>query len=249
MLTPQTNVNFLADMKHIFLTFALIQQPVEALNPIDLILEAGWVVQGVMILLLAASFISWFIIFYKWFLLKGVTAENLKFADNFWAAGTLEGAARASKAFPQSPLTRIFETGIQEYNQIAQLKLAREDCVELLETNMTRSLQKAIKIETEQLMKSVSFLANTASAAPFIGLFGTVWGIMNSFISIGATGASNLAVVAPGIAEALIATAMGLFAAIPAVLFYNLFISKIKVLTSGMNHFATDFLNTAKRSL
>lgn len=236
-------------MKHIFFTLALVQQPAEALNPIDLILEAGWVVKGVMLLLLIASFVSWFIIFYKWFLLKGVTEENLKFSDNFWAAGTLEGAARASKAFPQSPLTHIFETGIQEYNQIAQLKLSRDECFELLETNMTRCLQKAIKLETEKLMRSVSFLANTASAAPFIGLFGTVWGIMNSFINIGATGASNLAVVAPGIAEALIATAMGLFAAIPAVLFYNLFISRIKSLTSGMNHFATDFLNTAKRSL
>lgn len=236
-------------MKHIFLALTLVQQEAPALNPIDLILEAGWVVKAVMALLLLASFVSWVIIFYKWLLLKSVSRENAKFAESFWAAGTLEGASRASKAHPNAALTRIFESGLHEFNQINALKLSRADSIELLESNMTRALQKSIKIESEKLQKSLSFLANTASAAPFIGLFGTVWGIMNSFINIGATGASNLAVVAPGIAEALIATAMGLFAAIPAVLFYNFFTSHIRILTNNMNHFATDFLNTAKRSL
>lgn len=236
-------------MTNSFLFPLLIGQQIEPLNPWELILKADIVVQGVMVLLLLASVLSWTVIFWKYFLLSNATKENQKFADSFWAAGSLDGAIRASKAHPTNALTRIFESGLQEYNLITQLELNRNENLELLESNVTRALEKAIKIEQEAYQKYNSFLANTASAAPFIGLFGTVWGIMNAFIGIGSQGSSNLAVVAPGIAEALIATAMGLFAAIPAVLFYNYFVGQIKSLTSAMNHFATDFLNTAKRSL
>src|SRR5690606_41279827 len=129
------------------------------------------------------------------------------------------------------------------------LNLSRENVVDLLETNVTRSLGKASQVEAAGLQAYLPFLASTASVAPFVGLFGTVWGIMTAFINIGATGASNLAVVAPGIAEALIATAMGLFAAIPAGLFYNFFVSRVKEIGTGMTYFVTDFMNTAKRSL
>jgi len=219
------------------------------LNPWDLVLQAGLVVQGVMILLLLASIISWTIIFWKWWLLRNAADQNAAFSESFWASGSLEGALRASKAHPEASLTRIFETGLNEYNQVSALELDRGQKIELLESNVARSLDKAVKAEAEEYRQYVSFLANTASAAPFIGLFGTVWGIMNSFIGIGATGAANLAVVAPGIAEALIATAMGLFAAIPAVLFYNFFTNKIRSLSGQMTHFTTDFMNTAKRNL
>lgn len=222
---------------------------VEPLNPWELVLKADIVVQGVMVLLVVASIISWTIIFWKYFLLKKAEKENQKFAESFWAAGSLEGATRASKAYPDTSLSRIFETGLHEFNLISQLEQPKADTIELLESNVSRSLDKAIRVEAENFQRYNSFLANTASAAPFIGLFGTVWGIMNAFIGIGAEGSSNLAVVAPGIAEALIATALGLFAAIPAVLFYNYFVGRIKSLNSGMSHFATDFLNTAKRSL
>jgi biopolymer transport protein TolQ len=138
---------------------------------------------------------------------------------------------------------------MHEFGLIKGLSLSREQTIELIESNLARSLQKASSTETEGLQKYLAFLASTASVAPFIGLFGTVWGIMTSFINIGLSGASNLAVVAPGIAEALIATAIGLFAAIPAVLFYNFFINRIRGMATVMSNFSTDFLNTAKRSL
>jgi biopolymer transport protein TolQ len=236
-------------MKNAFLLPLLVGQSEGALNPIDLILDAGWVVKAVMLLLLIASIVSWTIIFWKWWLLRDAARENQRFAEAFWTAGSLDAASRAAQAHPKASLTRVFESGLHEFNQVNELNLNRDETIELLESNVTRSLDKAVKIETEGLQRNVGFLANTASAAPFIGLFGTVWGIMNSFINIGATGASNLAVVAPGIAEALIATAMGLFAAIPAVLFYNYFVGFIKVMSSSMRHFTTDFLNTAKRSV
>ncbi|MDB5039231.1 MAG: flagellar motor protein MotA [Bacteriovoracaceae bacterium] len=235
-------------MKNIFLMF-LVGDTSASLNPLDLISQAGWVVKGVMILLFSASIISWVIIFWKWWNLRDASDDNRKFADTFWSAGTLEGAQKASKSFPKAPLTRVFESGLQEFNQIKALKLDRDHTIELMETNIVRTLNKAAAVEAEGLNSYLAFLASTASTAPFIGLFGTVWGIMTSFINIGVSGASNLAVVAPGIAEALIATAMGLFAAIPAVLFYNFFINRIRGLRSAMDNFSSDFLNTAKRNI
>jgi biopolymer transport protein TolQ len=146
-------------------------------------------------------------------------------------------------------MTRVFQAGLLEFNSITALKLNRDNTIELIESNLARSLSKAVGVEAASLQRKLAFLASTASTAPFIGLFGTVWGIMTSFINIGATGASNLAVVAPGIAEALIATAMGLFAAIPAVLFYNYFVNRIRTISADLNNFSSDFLNTAKRSI
>ena len=202
-----------------------------------------------MFILLIASIINWTIIFWKWWSLRTAAKLCQQFAESFWASGSLEGGTRASQNYPTTALARIFETGLHELNQTTALQLGRTETIELLETNLVRALNKASLIETTRMQSYLSFLASTASTAPFIGLFGTVWGIMTSFINIGATGASNLAVVAPGIAEALIATAMGLFAAIPAVLFYNFFVNKIKLLSHIIQNFSSDFLNAAKRSL
>ncbi len=235
-------------MQNIFLN-SLILDSAPAIDIPSLIGQAGWVVKSVMALLFLASIISWTIIFWKWWTLRIASNENLGFADTFWASGTLEGATRASKHFPNAPLKRVFDGAMHEFGLIKGLSLSREQTIELIESNLARSLQKASSTETEGLQKYLAFLASTASVAPFIGLFGTVWGIMTSFINIGLSGASNLAVVAPGIAEALIATAIGLFAAIPAVLFYNFFINRIRGMATVMSNFSTDFLNTAKRSL
>ncbi len=229
--------------------FLLVSDGGAALNIIDLINQAGWVVKAVMALLLLASILSWTIIFWKWMSLRSAAEENRKFSESFWAAGSLDAATRSARSFASAPLSRVFESALQEFNQVNGMKLGRDEKIELIETNVARTLDKASTIETDNLQSYVAFLANTASSAPFVGLFGTVWGIMTSFINIGATGASNLAVVAPGIAEALIATAMGLFAAIPAVLFFNFFASRIRAISSMMTNFSTDFLNTAKRSL
>jgi biopolymer transport protein TolQ len=235
-------------MKNIFFLW-LVSDASASLNPLDLVAQAGWVVKAVMLILLLSSIISWVIIFWKWWSLRDASSENQKFADVFWASGTLEGAQKAAKNFPLAPLTRVLESGLNEFNQIQALKLGRSETIELVETNLVRSLEKTTAVEAEGLHSYLSFLASTSSTAPFVGLFGTVWGIMTSFINIGATGASNLAVVAPGIAEALIATAMGLFAAIPAALFYNFFVNKIRGLRSAMENFSSDFLNTAKRNI
>lgn len=239
-------------MQNLFL-LSLVSEPTPTpgitLNVWGLILQAGWVVKAVMVLLVAASVISWTIIFWKYLVLRSAKSANQKFSDAFWAAGTLDAAQKAVKPHQTAPMTKVFESGLHEYNQISNLKLKRDESIELLETNVTRSLEKAISQESEGLQRNMQFLATTASAGPFIGLFGTVWGIMTSFINIGATGASNLAVVAPGIAEALIATAIGLFAAIPAAIYFNFFATEIKGIASSMRHFASDFINTAKRSL
>ncbi len=237
-------------MTNTFLAWtALTSQSGVSLNIWDLVMQAGWVVKGVMLLLLVASVLSWAIIFWKWISLRAAAQENAKFSEAFWAAGSLDAATRAARSFSGAPLNRVFEAALQEFNLVSGLKLNREEKIELLETNVYRTLDKSSGVELEGMQRYLAFLASTSSTAPFIGLFGTVWGIMTSFINIGATGASNLAVVAPGIAEALIATAIGLFAAIPAALFYNLFVNRIKLLSSGMQNFGTDFLNTAKRSL
>lgn len=229
---------------------SLISDSGSTLNILDLISQAGWVVKVVMGLLLLSSVVCWTVIFWKWFFeLRVASRENSQFAQAFWAAGSLESAKKASSQFTHAPMTRVFLTGLQEFNEITNLKLNRESTIELVESNLARALSRAVSAETYGLQRNLAFLASTASTAPFVGLFGTVWGIMTSFINIGATGASNLAVVAPGIAEALIATAMGLFAAIPAVLFYNYFVNRIKAIGNELNHFSSDFLNTAKRSL
>jgi biopolymer transport protein TolQ len=246
--TSSSNVIILIIMKNIFLLW-LVADGGASLNPLDLVAQAGWVVKAVMLLLFAASIIGWVIIFWKWWSLRDASANNRNFTDKFWGAGTLDGAQKAAKNLPNAPLTRVFEAGLQEFNQIKSLNLSRHDTIELVETNIARSLDKTTTIEAEGLHSYLNFLASTSSTAPFIGLFGTVWGIMTSFINIGVSGASNLAVVAPGIAEALIATAMGLFAAIPAALFYNYFMNKIRALRSSMENFSSDFLNTAKRNI
>ena len=141
-----------------------------------------------------------------------------------------------------SPVAAVFSSGYHEFMK-AKDSRASDDVLE----NIERALRRSSTNELTLLEKRVPFLATTGSSAPFIGLFGTVWGIMNSFLNIGAKGATNLAVVAPGISEALIATAVGLFAAIPAVIGYNYCASKIRLLHREMENFSSDFLNSVKR--
>jgi len=223
--------------------------PGASIDPWKLVWDAHWVVQGVMLLLLAASIASWTVIFWKAAFLGNAAKSNKKFNEAFWTAGSMDAAIRASKATPDAGLTRIFEAGLHEFNQINSLKLDRQDTLDLIESNVSRALSKATRIESDNIQRFNGLLANIASSAPFVGLFGTVWGIMTAFIDINIKGSSSLATVAPGIAEALIATAMGLFAAIPAVLFFNYFVAKGKSFTTTMNGFSSDFLNTAKRSI
>ncbi len=222
---------------------------------ISLVLGAGLVVKIVLLLLLILSVVSWSIIGAKLWILKNAKKRSIKFIELFWSSDNMDTIFNAAEKSKSSPLGEVFKAGYVELIKIENTSKqesnpsASERMSIKLGTikNIERALNRAITSETTSLEKYVSFLATTGSTAPFIGLFGTVWGIMNSFINIGAKGATSIAVVAPGISEALIATAIGLFAAIPAVVFFNLFVNRIKVIMREMENFSSDFLNIVKR--
>lgn len=212
----------------------------------DLISHSGPMAKFVLLLLMSASVLSWAIIFFKWKLLKQAQLENAQFLNMFWNGKSIEEIFLKSEKYDQSPVANVFRSGVKELKKLtgADGRAVDEGGVH----NVSRALSRASQNEMSALEKHVSWLATTASAAPFVGLFGTVWGIMNSFQSIGATGAASLAVVAPGISEALITTATGIGAAIPAVIGYNMFSNQIRKVAIDMDCFAQDFLNIVQRS-
>jgi biopolymer transport protein TolQ len=214
---------------------------------VDLIAAAGPLVKLVLAALLAISVFCWAIIFTKWRLLKRAVQQNTKFLDVFWNGKSIDEIFSKSEKFGASPVAGVFKSGVKELKKLSpggELPAGPLEAVE----NVQRALFRASTAEVAGLERGVSWLATFASASPFIGLFGTVWGIMNSFQGIGATGSANLAVVAPGISEALVATAMGLAAAIPAVIAYNHFVGQIRRMSVDMDCFSQDFLNIIQRS-
>lgn len=221
-------------------------------NAIDAILTASLPVQLTLLILVALSIVSWAIIFTKKAALDNLTAANQPFLDTFWKASSLDDIFNALDRYPGSSLARVFRAGYMELRKIADSNLANkaEGGAPMLTgiDNLERALRKAIDIEISRMESRISLLATTGSTGPFIGLFGTVWGIMGAFHKIGATNMANLATVAPGISEALIATAIGLAAAIPATVAYNHFIARIKREEIDLNSFSADFLNIAKRN-
>ncbi len=221
---------------------------------LELVLEAGPVVKLVLLILAFLSIFTWAIIFFKFRAIRNARAESRQFLDVFWESKKLDSIYDTSEELSSSPVAAVFKAGYQE---LIRLKKANPtgspSARESLGPepgglgNISRAMQKATMSEINQLERFLTFLATTGSAAPFIGLFGTVWGIMDSFRSIGVMGSANLTVVAPGISEALIATAMGLFAAIPAVMAYNFFVNRIKTLVNEMDIFSSEFLNIVER--
>ncbi|MSP60586.1 MAG: protein TolQ [Myxococcales bacterium] len=221
----------------------------ETMDILPLIMNASGVVMGVLFLLISLSVVSWFIIGYKALYYARASSQSTRFLDAFWAAKRLDTVYQESEALADSPLAQMFKAGYVELTKITQQKTQSPDGSfgEGSIENVERALRRAYTTEMTHLEGLIPFLATTGSAGPFVGLFGTVWGIMNSFRSIGLKGAANLSTVAPGIAEALIATAIGLVAAIPAVMAFNYFTRKVKVLSSEMESFSNDFLNIVKR--
>ncbi|MBL7714846.1 MAG: protein TolQ [Bdellovibrionales bacterium] len=214
---------------------------------LDLISQSGPVAKLVLLILVFASVVSWAIILFKWRIMKTAAAENVQFLNLFWNGKSIEEIYNKADRYPRSPIANVFRSGVKELR-----KLTSADGRGLDESgvhNVGRSLSRASASEVASLEKHVAWLATTASASPFIGLFGTVWGIMNSFQGIGSTGSANLAVVAPGISEALITTATGIAAAIPAVIAYNHFGQQIRRVAVDMDCFAQDFLNIVQRSM
>jgi biopolymer transport protein TolQ len=221
-------------------------------STIDAMLSASLPVQLTLLTLIVMSVVSWAIIFTKRTALETVTSANKPFLDAFWKASSLDDVYNSLDKYPNSSFARVFRSGYLELRKIADSGLAGsgEKGGPLLSglDNLERALRKAIDNEVARMETRISILATTGSTGPFIGLFGTVWGIMGAFHKIGATNMASLAVVAPGISEALIATAVGLAAAIPATVAYNHFITRIKREETDLNSFSSDFLNISKRN-
>ena len=207
---------------------------------IDLILNASLVVQLVIFLLLLASIFSWMVIFERWIYLNKSKQELVSFEDLFWSEAGLEAVFKKGQEenYVAIGAECIFRSGYQEYKNINNQDLEPETVLEGAERAMRISLSR----EQTTLEKHLPFLATVASASPYVGLFGTVWGIMNSFQSIAISRNTSLAIVAPGIAEALFATALGLLAAIPAVVAYNKFSSDSKKYSQKLENFSKRFL-------
>jgi len=215
---------------------------VNTYNVFDQITNAGFVVLSVLILLIIMSLACWVIIGYKWAMFRAVRRQTDKFFDIFWQSESLDTVFEASEQMGLSPVARVFRAAFSEMMRATKAKNPTQTAFE----NTERTLRRAVQAESSRLERSLPFLATTGSAAPFIGLFGTVWGIMNAFGDI-SPDKPILQSVGPHIAHALIATAIGLLAAIPAVIFYNYFTSHIKVFYVEMDNFSIDFLNILKR--
>ena len=224
---------------------------------IQMIIGAGLVVKLVMLLLFFFSITSWAIIFIKYRLIRNAIKESILFSETFWSSRNLSEAFANAKQLQSSPVANIFRTGYKELKKFSLPKNAPEQTEgngslgSQFEGigNVKRALRRSSNTEITKMTQLVPFLATAGSTAPFIGLFGTVWGIMSSFQGIGQSGSASLAVVAPGISEALIATAAGLAVAIPSVIGYNFFVQKIKIIDTEMQSFSADFLNIVERDI
>jgi biopolymer transport protein TolQ len=237
-------------------SFAKAAAPVQStnvgvnLNEMDAILNASPVVQVVLFILITLSLFCWAIGFMKYREFRGLFKANSEFLEAFWNASSLEVLHEKMDRYQGSSLARIFHSGYTELRKLTDAQGKKENSLMQLsgEENLERSLRRSLDLEMAAMESRLTLLATTGSTGPFIGLFGTVWGIMGSFHKIGAMGSASLAVVAPGISEALIATAIGLAAAIPAVVMYNNFLSSIRREEVAMNTFVSDFLNIVKRN-
>ena len=228
---------------------------------IQIIGHASLMVKFVLLLLLFFSVMSWSIIIIKLRYIRKAYRESDIFLDYFWKSRDLASAFTKAKQLAGSPVARIFRIGYAELRKLNTSGKPGDDgdvddaAARTLKQefsgsgNVNRALRRAINTEMTRLTQMVPFLATTGNTTPFIGLFGTVWGIMNSFHGIGQRGSASLAVVAPGISEALVATAAGLAVAIPAVIAFNHFMQKIRVIESELHSFSADFLNILERDI
>jgi biopolymer transport protein TolQ len=213
-----------------------------------LVLNASIVVQLVMLLLLGVSIASWAAIFRKLFALKRVNAMNDKFEREFWSGTNLNDlfTAAAQNTDHTGPMERIFASGMREYQKLRERRIT--DSGTLLD-GARRAMRASYQREMDAVESNLSFLASVGSVSPYVGLFGTVWGIMHAFTGLGALQQVTLATVAPGIAESLVATAIGLFAAIPAVVAYNRYAHDIDRVANRLETFIEEFSNILQRNL
>lgn len=224
----------------------------------DMVVHAGFIVQLVLLLLLIFSVVSWAIILMKYFNIRKVRKENESFLSSYMKGSKLSEMFLDAKRYQHSTLAEVFRTGYTELMKLTKAARGASSGKDAAEgggqgaeitdiDNVERAMNRACGEQTTKLEAALGFLATTGSASPFIGLFGTVWGIMDTFKGIGARGSATLAIVAPGISEALIATAAGLAAAIPAVIAYNYYLNTVKTMALDMENFASELLNIIER--
>ena len=228
-----------------------------------LVEASDWVTRFVLLLLLGFSLVSWAIILRKALQLRRIRSRVRAFFDAFESRGSLAEAYQASLAIPHNPLSEVFKAGVRELKHLTP-RAAHEDALDfegrpaapaprapaitvLEKESIHMALERESARQVEALESGLTFLATTGSVAPFFGLFGTVWGIMDAFLRIGLSGTGNVSVVAPGVAEALITTIAGLAVAIPAVIAYNWFVSRLKELGDDMRHFSSELINVIVR--
>jgi biopolymer transport protein TolQ len=245
------------------LAYAAQERATVETDLLSLVGQMGPVVLGVLIILLLFSVISWGIMIEKWRIINRAKRQNSKFLRVFRKSSKFSDVQEICKNLPFSPMVGLFQAGYSELRY--QLNVAQVSHLEAAMNNpgstsakgrvrihnlegINRALQRAASVEVNRLERSLNFLATTAGVAPFIGLFGTVWGVVTAFQDIARQGTTSLVTVAPGIAEALIATGAGLFAAIPALIGYNFLLNKIKVLSSEMDDFSMEFISVTERS-
>ncbi len=220
------------------------------LSMLGLMLDADLIVQLVLLVLIFLSIGCWGIILQKVIRLTTASRQSVKFLDLFWGAKRLDLVYEKSLLFRAAPVAEVFRAGYQELSKVQAAgkdgkAMDSGDAID----NLTRTLRRAASVETAALERYLTFLATTASTGPFIGLFGTVWGILRAFQKLGISGQATIQVVGPDIAHALVATAVGLVAAIPAAAAYNYFSSGVRSLSVEMDNFSADFLNIVKRHL
>ena len=230
------------------------------MSAVDIMLHASPVVQLTLLVLIGFSVTSWALIFFKWGVIKRCALNTENFLETFWSGKSMDHIYAEAKKYSGSAVAKVFQAGYVELQRLMERERQKQptgstpaDVLRMAPpessiTNLERAVSRASRSETIRLESSLGFLATTGSTAPFIGLFGTVWGIMSAFQSIGAAGGASIGTVAPAISEALIATAVGLAAAIPAVMAYNYYTHQVRALKAQMENFASDFLNIVKRN-
>jgi biopolymer transport protein TolQ len=215
-------------------------------------LQGGFIVFVCLLILLSMSVVTWAVIVAKYVYLQRLAKSGESFTKSFWDSRSLNDLNSRLAEYPYSPVREVFRSGYAELVRGSQLLgqvASQEIAINAALDNINRALAKAKLFERRRLEKFMSLLAISASACPFIGLFGTVWGIMGAFEGIAKTGSASLAAVAPGISEALVSTAFGLAAAIPAVVGYNMFAARVRYLVGSIDGFTADFLNIVERYL
>ena len=228
-------------------TIGQVEAAAEEPSILALILDADLIVQMVLLVLLGMSVGCWVIIFNKFTVLNRAESRSRAFLEQFWKARRLEEIYDELGRFVGSPVASVFKAGYVELKKLTTGGSGDKGGLLSGEDNLHRALRRAASAERTELEQRMTLLATTGSTAPFIGLFGTVWGILRAFQKIGATGQASIQTVGPDIAHALIATAVGLAAAIPAVIAYNFFTRRIRVINAEMDNFSDDFLNIVKR--